>query len=100
MENSSLTELIEYLRTNKNLLHDRFGVTRMGIFGSFAQETQTVSSDVDMVVEFESDRKNIHSFLKLKRFLEKELARKVDLGFVHSLKPAVRTSIKDRIIYV
>jgi predicted nucleotidyltransferase len=72
----------------------------MGIFGSFVQKTQTISSDIDMVVEFESDRKNIHSFLQLKRFLEKELSRKVDIGFEHSLKPTVRESIKDRIIYV
>ena len=100
MEISTGTELIKYLRTHKKFLHERFGVTRMGVFGSFAQETQTLSSDVDMVVEFESDMKNIHSFLQLKRFLEKELTRKVDLGFVNSLKPAVRANIKDRIIYV
>jgi len=100
MEIFSITELIVYLRTHKSLLHDKFGVTRMGIFGSFVQEAQTISSDIDMVVEFERDRKNIHSFLQLKRFLEKELSRKIDLGFEHSLKPAVRESIKDRIIYV
>ncbi|MFH1627111.1 MAG: nucleotidyltransferase domain-containing protein [Pseudomonadota bacterium] len=72
----------------------------MGIFGSFAKEAQTASSDLDMVVEFEKSRKNIHSFLRLKRFLEKELSRKVDLGFEHSLKPVVRENIKKKIIYV
>ena len=99
MEITSITELVEYLRKQKSLLHDRFGVTRMGVFGSFVHETQTVSSDVDMVVEFESDKKNIHNFLQLKRFLEKELSRKVDLGFEHSLKPTVRENVKDKIIY-
>jgi predicted nucleotidyltransferase len=53
-----------------------------------------------MVVEFEKSRKNIHSFLQLKRFLEKELSRKVDMGFEHSLKPIVRENIKEKIIYV
>lgn len=100
MEISSISELIEYLQKHKDLLHERFGITRMGIFGSFAQESQTISSDIDMVVEFESSRKNIHSFLQLKRFLEKELSRKVDLGFEHSLKAPVRERIKDKIIYV
>jgi predicted nucleotidyltransferase len=100
MEVSSLEEIVAYLKGKKALLYDRFGVTRMGVFGSFVEDEQTASSDIDMVVEFETGKKNIHSFLQLKRFLEKELSRKVDLGFEHSLKPFVRQSIKERITYV
>lgn len=95
-----LDELVVYLKAVKDLLHERFGVTRMGIFGSFVRNDQTGSSDIDMIVEFERDKKNIHSFLQLKRFLEKELSRNVDLGFEHTLKPAVRENIKGKIIYV
>ncbi len=95
-----MEEIAEYLRTNKELLLANFGVTRFGIFGSFVDQTQRISSDIDLVVEFEKGRKNIHAFLRLKRFLEKELARKVDLGFEHSLKPIVRENIKGRILYV
>ena len=100
MEISSRQEMVAYLKNNKRLFYEKFGVTRMGIFGSFVREEQTRSSDIDMVVEIEKDRKNIHSFLQLKRFLEKELARTIDLGFEHSLKPVVREKIKEQIIYV
>ena len=93
-------EIVEYLRTNKKALRYNFGVTRLGIFGSFVRQTQHMSSDIDLVVEFERGRKNIHAFLRLKRFLEKEFARKVDIGFEHSLKPVVRENIKGRILYV
>ena len=93
-------ELVEYLRTNKKVLRDTFGVTRLGLFGSFARHTQHISSDIDLVVEFEKGRKNIHAFLRLKRFLEKEFSRKVDMGFEHSLKPRVRENIKGNILYV
>ena len=72
----------------------------MGIFGSFTKDRQTFTSDIDMVVDFEKSRKNIHSFLQLKRFLENELSRKVDMGFEHTLKPIVREIIKEKIIYV
>lgn len=99
-EISSVDELVVYLKAVKDLLHERFGVTRMGIFGSFVRNEQTGSSDIDMVVEFERDKKNIHSFLQLKRFLEKEFSRNVDLGFEHTLKPAVRENIEEKIIYV
>jgi predicted nucleotidyltransferase len=100
MKISSKEEIVEYLKRNKGFLYDKYGVTRMGIFGSFIRDEQTRSSDIDMVVEIEKSRKNIHSFLQLKRFLEKELARKIDLGFEHSLKPMVREKIKGQIIYV
>ena len=95
MEISSRDEIVAYLKDKKGFLYDRYGVTRIGIFGSFISGGQTNTSDIDMVVELEKSRKNIHSFLRLKRFLEKELSRKVDLGFEDSLKP-----IKEKIIYV
>lgn len=100
MEISTIEDVAAYLKNNKRFFYERFGVTRMGIFGSFAREEQTSSSDIDMVVEIEKSRKNIHSFLQIKRFLEKELTRKIDLGFEHSLKPIVREKIKGQIIYV
>src|SRR3989344_8610736 len=98
MEISSIEEIVAYLKNNKSFFYERFGVTRMGIFGSFARGEQTFSSDIDMVIEIEKSRKNIHSFLQIKRFLEKELVRKIDLGFEHSLKPVIREKIKGQII--
>ena len=100
MEILSIEEIVAYLKNNKKVFYDRFGVTRMGIFGSFIRDEQTCSSDIDMVVEIEKGRKNIHSFMQLKRYLEKELSRKIDLGFEHSLKPIVKEKIKGQIIYV
>jgi predicted nucleotidyltransferase len=100
MEISSIDDLIAYLSNNKILLYERFGVNSIGIFGSFVRKRQTASSDIDMIVEIEKGRKNIHNFLQLKRFLEKELARKVDLGFEHTLKPILKDKIKEEIIYV
>ena len=100
MEISSIEEIVAYLKSNKSFFYERFGVTRMGIFGSFTRGEQTFSSDIDMVIEIEKSKKNIHSFLAVKRFSEKELARKIDLGFEHSLKPIVRDKIKGQIIYV
>lgn len=100
MEKLSIEEVIAYIKKNRRLFHDKFGVTNIGIFGSFVRGEQTSSSDIDMVVEMEKDRKNIHNFLQLKRFIEKEIKRKVDIGFEHSLKAAIREKIKEQIIYV
>ena len=97
---SSIEEVVQYLNKNRIYLHDRFGITSIGIFGSFVRGEQTPYSDIDMVIEMEKDKKNIHIFLQLKRFIEKEIGRKVDIGFEHSLKPAIREKIKEHIIYV
>lgn len=99
MEKTSVDEIIFFLKQNTEFLNRSFGVTRIGIFGSFAKGEQTASSDIDIVVEMEQSRKNIHSFLKLKRFLEKEMERKIDLGFEHSLKPAIKEKVLKQIIY-
>lgn len=100
MKNVSLKVIVDHLQKNKQLLYEKFGVTRIGIFGSIVRGEHTPSSDIDIVVEMEAGRKNIHSFLQLKRYLEKETSRKVDLGFERALKPVVRERIKEQIIYV
>ncbi len=99
MKKTSADEIISFLRLNSELLRKSFGVIRIGIFGSFARGEQSVSSDIDMVVEMDKDKKNIHSFLKLKRFLEKEMEREIDLGFEHSLKPAIKEKVMKQVIY-
>ncbi|MBI5748292.1 MAG: nucleotidyltransferase family protein [Nitrospinae bacterium] len=99
MKNYSVDEIIAYLKKNKSLFYERFGITSIGIFGSFARSEQTLSSDIDMVIEIEKGKKNIHNFLQIKRFLEEELGKKIDLGFEHSLKPIIREKVKKQIIY-
>lgn len=99
-ENLSLHDIVSKLRENKGFLREAFGVTRMGIFGSFARGEQGPFSDIDIVVEIEAAKKDIHSFLGLKRFLERETDRRIDLGFEHMLKPAVKERIRKQTIYV
>lgn len=95
-----LEEVLIQLKSRKQLLYDRYGVLSIGVFGSFADENQTSSSDVDIVIEIEKGRKSLHNFLEIKRLLEKDLERCVDLGFFDTLKPIVREKIKRRIKYV
>lgn len=100
MSISTTKELIEFLKTNKPFFQREFGVSRLGIFGSFAFGKITESSDIDVVIEMEKGKKRLHNFLQLKRLLEKETNRKIDLGFESSLKPIIREHIKSKIIYV
>jgi len=48
----------------------------------------------------EKDKKNLHNFLEFKRFLEKNLGMRIDLGTESSLKPMIKETIKKDLIYV
>ncbi len=100
MKITSTDELISYLKKNKDLFKEVYGVNKMGVFGSFARGESGVSSDIDILIDMDKKMKNLHNFMELKRRLERETSRKIDLGFEKSLKPFVRRRIKDRIIYV
>jgi predicted nucleotidyltransferase len=57
-------------------LEERYGVTRLGIFGSVARDEATYKSDVDVVVEMAPD---LFGRVSLKEELETILVAKVDL---------------------
>ena len=97
--NAAAEEILSYLRDNKDLLYEQFGVTRIGIFGSFARGDQTPGSDLDIVVDIEAGKKDLHTFLNLKRFLESKTARRIDLGLERSIKPAIKDKVLNQVIY-
>lgn len=57
----------------------RFGVKRLGVFGSFVHDRQDEQSDVDILVEFEPGYKTFDNFMHLAFYLEDLFGRKVDL---------------------
>jgi len=87
------------LAERKEEMHRLYGVTRIGLFGSFSRGEQREDSDIDIVVELESANV-FRAFFGLKHYLERLLGRPVDLGLEHTLKPIVRDRISKDILYV
>ncbi len=67
---------LKVLREHKRGFEERYGVTRIGIFGSVARDEATDDSDVDVVVEMAPD---LFGRVSLKEELETILGAKVDL---------------------
>jgi len=67
---------LKLLREHKQEFEERYGVTRLGIFGSVARDEATYESDVGVVVEMAPD---LFGRVSLKEELEKILGAKVDL---------------------
>ena len=91
--------ILNYLKSQKLSLYKKYGVIKIGLFGSFARDEQNEDSDIDIAVEIEKSKKNIHTFFGLKRELEKEFDKNVDLGIESSLKPIAKKFIQNEIIY-
>jgi predicted nucleotidyltransferase len=77
-----------------------FGVRRLGLFGSFIHGEKNEESDVDVLVEFEPDRKTFDAFIQLSFFLEDLLQRRVELVTLESLSPYIGPHILDEADYV
>ncbi len=88
----SVQEIQSILIEHKPLLEERYGVKRIGIFGSFGRDEATAESDVDILVEF--SRPVGWEFIDVKEYLEEILGINVDLVTTGALKP----QIKDRIL--
>ncbi len=95
-------EVIEILRKELPSFVSRYGVKRIGLFGSYAKGTQAEDSDVDIVVEFE--RPIGLKFVEFGDYLERILGKKTDI-----LTPAgiegirirrVAEDIRGSVIYV
>jgi len=88
------------LREHEPELQNRFGVAKIGIFGSFARGEERQDSDVDVLVTFQQGKKTFDNFMGTKFYLEDLFMRKVDLVTDAALKPLTRDSVFRDVVYV
>jgi predicted nucleotidyltransferase len=67
------------LRQHEPELKQKFGVAKIGIFGSFARGEERPDSDVDVLVSFQVGKKTFDNFMGTRFYLEDLFKRKVDL---------------------
>lgn len=77
-----------------------FGVKRYGLFGSFIRSEQSLTSDVDILAEFEPQQKTFDNYIHLTFFLEDLLGRKVDVVTPESLSSHIGPHILSEVEYV
>ncbi|MGK2945701.1 MAG: nucleotidyltransferase family protein [Desulfuromonadales bacterium] len=95
----SREQILAYLKEHKDELRDRFGVTRLGLSGSYARDEATEQSDIDIIVSLQSSN-SFRSFFGLLHFLQDNLDERIDLATEESLKPRVKASVLRDIHYV
>ncbi|OIP92429.1 MAG: nucleotidyltransferase [Syntrophobacterales bacterium CG_4_8_14_3_um_filter_58_8] len=92
-------EIIKIIRNKKPEMESRYGVQRLGLFGSYVRGRQRKKSDIDILVTFNRDI-DLFDFLDLRKYLESQLQTKVDLVMETALKPAIGKRILSEVEYV
>lgn len=80
------------------MLADRFHVSSIGYFGSYATGQQNDQSDLDLLVEFSQPVG--WEFFTLERYLEQNIGLRVDLVTRNSLKEQIKESILKQVQYI
>jgi len=76
----------------------KFGVRRIGLFGSRIRGEGKPQSDIDILVEF--DHPSFDRYMELKFYLEDLFGRDVDLVLADTLKEQIRPKIIKEVRYV
>lgn len=92
-------DVLRLLREHLFALRERFGVERIGVFGSFARGEHTDKSDVDVLVELRAGYRTFDNYMELKFYLEKLFGRDVDLITYPSIKPQLKEIIMREVVY-
>ena len=91
--------IISKLQRLKPQLQDQFGLSNIGLFGSYARNEQTENSDIDLVVDF--NNKTYKNYIQTIRILEKEFTGfDVQVVSLKAIKPDYFEFIKQDIINV
>ena len=95
---TSISQIQATLKNHRNELRERFRVKELAVFGSYARNEQSPTSDLDLLVEF-SDPVGIE-FIDLANYLEELLGMKVDVVSRGGIKPKYLQAISRDLIYV
>lgn len=95
----TVAEIKQILQTQKSYLAERYGVTEIGIFGSYVHGEQRPDSDLDILIEFERPpRISLIGLVELELYLSELLNTKVDLAIKKNLKPRIGERILQEVV--
>jgi len=97
----TLAEIQEILQAQKPYLAEEYGVTEIGVFGSYVWDEQHPDSDVDVLIELERPpRISLIGLVELEHYLSDVLGVEVDVGIKKNLRKRIGERILSEVIPV
>ncbi len=92
-------EVIQFLRDQKANFLEKFKITKIGLFGSMARLEK--ANDVDIIVEFKPDTKDLfEKKFELRELLEARFKMPVDICREKTINPSVKKLIMKDVIFI
>jgi predicted nucleotidyltransferase len=97
----TLAEIKEILQTERPYLAEKYGVTVVGVFGSYVRGEQGPDSDIDILIELERPpRISLLGLVELEYYLSELLETKVDVAIKKNLRKRIGKRILDEVVPV
>jgi predicted nucleotidyltransferase len=94
-------DILNYLRANKLLFIEKFNISQIGIFGSYARNEQTDRSDIDIIIEMPRGTEDIfEKKQQLRELLKNHFHREIDICRERTIMPLFKEMILKDTIYV
>ena len=98
-ETMSRDEILALLQAHKPMLERRFDIVDLAPFGSFARDSATAGSDIDILVRFDGPATSKRYF-GAQFYIEDLLGRSVDLVTDRALRRELRPYVEQEAIHV
>ena len=93
-----LDEIKEILQAQKPYLAEQYGVTEVGVFGSYVRGEQGPDSDLDILIELEEPpRISLLGLVNLENYLSDLLGVKIQTAIKKNLKPRLEPYIMQEV---
>jgi len=94
------TDILNRLTNEYPIIKKKFGIKRMGLFGSYARDEGRFDSDIDILVSFEEGKERFRVFFSCITYLEDILGKKVEMISEHAIDPRIKQFIERDIIWI
>lgn len=84
-----------------SLLIRQYGISKIGLFGSFARQEQTSGSDIDILIDFQQDKETFDNSMAIFDLLDTIFkGYKVEVVTMGGLSPYIGPHILNSVEYV
>ncbi len=95
----TLNEIREILSSQKEFIRQKYRITELSVFGSYARGEQNENSDVDILVDYDI-APTIIMLVELRDYLSQIFDLKVDIVTKNGLKPRIRERVLAEAVYI
>jgi len=92
--------IIDKIKENANAIKAH-GISKIGLFGSYAREEQQKDSDIDVLIDFEEGEENFDNFMEICFLLDDLFSGEtVEVVTINGLSPYIGPHILKEVEYV